>query len=96
MIEQLKDSFDATSDVDQLHEIHNLREGIVTHCDSSEDRIKITIKGELAAISPPPAFPVPPPPPRIPPHPVATACRRVNSLSTLSRMCKSTVSTQSC
>jgi len=55
VIDQLKDSFDATPDVDQLHNIHSLREEIASHCDSSEDRIKSIIKGELAVILPPPA-----------------------------------------
>ena len=60
VIDQLKDSFDAKSDVDQLHDIHNLQEVIVTHCDSSEDHIKSIIKGELAATPLPVTRPQPP------------------------------------
>ena len=47
VIDQLKDSFDARPDLDQLHEINTLTEDINTHCDSSEDRIKSIIKGNL-------------------------------------------------
>ena len=71
VIDQLKDSFDATPDVDQLHDIHSLREEIASHCDSSEDRIKSIIKGELAAT----LFSLLQPVPRPPPSPSRTSIR---------------------
>lgn len=54
VIDQLRDNFDATPDVDQLRQIHTLTEEIDTHCDSTENRIKSIIKGQLDKPHPPP------------------------------------------